>query len=646
MLLSVVLLLSIANHFTVVLITAQQNILSKNFSFECDSALTKNYEPIYNHGDKYFFMNRDRYLWDHRIMHCFRRVANETVVRASRTPAYYCYGDVHGAHQTTVLGACFPAQCYSDRHKLLHEYKNRLGLWKSNPPVEDLYCIRSRRMKAWFESPLPVLDFFVNKLLMLFVCFATLYQMCTTQPPKSLCGEILLAFSAAKNVKKFVPKQSKNSIRCIDGLRVPSALWVVIGHSFWILQDFLGNVEQYKNEIGINFWAQWITNFLLSVDTFFTLSGVLTSYHWFLRLKKTGEDVKWNSWNHWLQFYRHRLFRLWPAYMYVLWLITISMSKYSYFILFPPTNPAIQCVTHWWENVLLINSLTSNKCIGWTWYISASFIFHLVSPVFLLAFKRSLRCGLVLATCITLLSSLLNIIQIYRYNYPPTQMLFVQPVIYNQNYYEREITMYIGPQYRIGPYLTGLCLGYILSELNSIKSPKTATWMVVGGWLCAAVFGLGSLFGLYPALQGWDWPVYNLLYGGFHRTLWSLSIAWIIFACHTGLAGPISIILHCPLFAILAPLCYSVYLIHMVPVLTVFTLSTFPLHYRGILQILGYCGIQIFGTFIIAFTNVMLIEFPANNLELVFFHSRATKPAPLTSANNPLASKSIEEGRC
>lgn len=52
------------------------------------------------------------------------------------------------------------------------------------------------------------------------------------------------------------------------------------------LQAYLKNVEEFKDDMVNNFENQWITNFTLSVDTFFVLSATLTAFTWFKRMNK------------------------------------------------------------------------------------------------------------------------------------------------------------------------------------------------------------------------------------------------------------------------------------------------------------------------------------------------------------------------
>jgi peptidoglycan/LPS O-acetylase OafA/YrhL len=105
-------------------------------------------------------------------------------------------------------------------------------------------------------------------------------------------------------------------------------VWTLIGHSFIFVQAFLENVDEYKDDLVDNFWNQWITNFTLSVDVFLTLSATLTAYSWFKKWQKntTEEEPSWTSYGYWLEFYRHRVIRLWPAYLYTLLAVTTRVS--------------------------------------------------------------------------------------------------------------------------------------------------------------------------------------------------------------------------------------------------------------------------------------------------------------------------------
>lgn len=62
--------------------------------------------------------------------------------------------------------------------------------------------------------------------------------------------------------------------------------------------------------------------------------------------------------------------------------------------------------------------------------------------------------------------------------------------------------MYIKPQYRIGPYIIGLLLGYYLVKFQkATQSKQRSVRFQVIGWLTASVACFWAIFGLYPALR-------------------------------------------------------------------------------------------------------------------------------------------------
>lgn len=97
------------------------------------------------------------------------------------------------------------------------------------------------------------------------------------------------------------------------------------------------------------------------------MKSLTTIYEIFHDFKFSEEEPSWTSYGYWLEFYRHRVIRLWPAYLYTLLAVTTRVSVTHYHPMWPPTDPAVQCPKHWWENVFFVNSLTDNRCMPWTW---------------------------------------------------------------------------------------------------------------------------------------------------------------------------------------------------------------------------------------------------------------------------------------
>ncbi|XP_028514784.1 nose resistant to fluoxetine protein 6-like [Exaiptasia diaphana] len=94
------------------------------------------------------------------------------------------------------------------------------------------------------------------------------------------------------------------AINSINGMRVLSISWVVLGHSyFFFLPYFLANNLLTASKIMHRFSFQAIRNGTFSVDSFFFLSGLLVSY---IGLRRMGKN---NGRLPLLHFYLHRYWR-------------------------------------------------------------------------------------------------------------------------------------------------------------------------------------------------------------------------------------------------------------------------------------------------------------------------------------------------
>ncbi|CAB3404300.1 unnamed protein product [Caenorhabditis bovis] len=602
-------------------------------------------------GPNHLFLSRDQDRWVYKGYECLLS-AGETVYSKSEHPMHYCYThDDDHYKKTPAYSVCIPTPCADENKKLLIEWRKM-----THPEVKDeitfTACTRSRHEKQWFELPVPIADFGFNMCLAMIVVMATIFHNMRGNDVKSWSAKCLLAFSAKTNIKKLIelPKDPQSCITCLLGLRFGSMVWTLIGHSFIFVQAYMENVEEFKESMVNNFFNQWITNFTLSVDVFLTLGGTVLSYSWFRKwLKNTTEEPSWTSWRAWLKFYRHRLVRLYPAYIYTLTAVTLRISITHFHPMWPPTDPAVQCPKYWWQNIFFVNSILNNQCMPWTWYIGTEFIYFLISPIFLLFLRKSPKLGFILCVVTILASAGFNIESIIRNNFPPTQFLWKQPEMFNPNFIEHHLELYIKPQYRIGPYIIGILLGYQLARYQRIPvKTQPSSKYIVTLWIATCTFIGFGLYGLYPALQGWDtmaWRVYHLLYGAFYRDIFSIGIALLIYACHTGVGGIINAILSANVLLPLANLSYSAYLFHMIPVVLTYMLVPFPIYYSTQIPLFIHCFVQLIITYFFAVICSMVSELPALNLERLFLSSPPTKTTlkPIPPVDSELQLKSAEK---
>lgn len=121
--------------------------------------------------------------------------------------------------------------------------------------------------------------------------------------------------------------------------------------------------------------------------------------------------------------------------------------------------------------------------------------------------------------------------------------------------------IYIRPYTRIGVFLVGVWLGWLLYKTRG-KQVKIPIVLVILGWLLSAA---AALYGIYAILPWYD-PDYEIpkgygyFYAAISRPLWGFSIGWVIFACIKGYGGLINRFLSWSVFMPLGRLTFCVYL--------------------------------------------------------------------------------------
>ena len=213
---------------------------------------------------------------------------------------------------------------------------------------------------------------------------------------KSKLGLLFYSFSPINNIKKLftVSKKGDQSLAVLNGVRVLSIGWVVVGHSFnfILLIPTTNFINLSKIFEGTLFGL--IPAGVYAVDTFFFLSGLLTCY--LLTIKMYPKK---GSTNFFLVYF-HRYYRLIFPLMFVQG-VAVCLAKYlGDGPIYKQTWEAlidVPCKKYWWSNLLFINNLIpwdmNKECISWVWYLANDFEFFLVTPLFLYAFCKNRYAG-------------------------------------------------------------------------------------------------------------------------------------------------------------------------------------------------------------------------------------------------------------
>jgi hypothetical protein len=186
--------------------------------------------------------------------------------------------------------------------------------------------------------------------------------------PIKLC----LAFSLYSNFIAIMSTKKtagSDSLDSLNGIRFISMTWVLLGHCFLFLSQYLtiNNTLETQRMLtgGLGFPFRAVLNALPSVDTFFMLSGLLVAY---LTLKELDKCQGRFSF---IMYYFHRYVRLTiPLAFLIAFLIAlvpiIGHYSQSQFTLGMSLYAKDSCSTHGWTLLLYVNNFFegANNCIG------------------------------------------------------------------------------------------------------------------------------------------------------------------------------------------------------------------------------------------------------------------------------------------
>lgn len=152
--------------------------------------------------------------------------------------------------------------------------------------------------------------------------------------------------------------------------------------------------------------------------------------------------------------------------------------------------------------------------------------------------------------------------------------------------------IYDKPWTRLGPYLVGMCVGWILFKTNcKIKFSKG---QLVAGWTLSTgerfistskitkitILNLPGvllylLYGLYKTELS---KVAAAAYSSLSHSAWAMALAWIVIACSTGNGGVLNSLLSATSLYPFSRVTYCAYLVHPIVIRAFALNSDSPLH--------------------------------------------------------------------
>ncbi|CAF3429991.1 unnamed protein product [Rotaria socialis] len=437
----------------------------------------------------------------------------------------------------------------------------------------------------------------------------------TKNMPIIACLEEFSAIRTIRHIFMMNKTKSDNTFEFIDGIRVLSLFWVILGHSFGSAIYYTSNLFDLAVSTR-NIAMQLIVNGGFAVDTFFFLSGFLSSVLFARQVRKERLSLRLM-----VLYYVHRYIRITPNFILVMF---ASIYLTPYFGRGPmyPMQQGLEpdkCRDgNWWTSFLYIgNFLKSDDiCLGVTWYLYNDMQFHWIAPLALIPFvigKRAIGYTVTVLFVLVSIGSTLGLVLYY-----PDMVKHALDLSSNAtgpNFFDK---VYMAPWCRISPYAIGLLVGFLVT--NSNRTYHLNPIIKIIGTFVATALALTCIFSIHddyvkmPGINRVSLITYHVL----SRPAWSIAIAWLVFLCSIKQGGIVNRILSCAVWTPLARLNYSAYLIHNTIILITLFNQSNPVYYQPMTSLNNYVS-QLFFSYLAAMVVFIVFETPFIILEKKIF---------------------------
>ncbi|XP_043250987.1 nose resistant to fluoxetine protein 6-like [Colletes gigas] len=448
-------------------------------------------------------------------------------------------------------GVCTPAACnFKDVETSI---RGILGRYSMQTGINVTVKVNEEMCQVKRKDTVPTETIYAGLFFTITVALAIVATWC--DHCNIPAGELLLSFSLKRNFKKLVSlERGQNDIATLHGIRAINAIMLLLAHKSMAL---FFNPYTNRTEMSEYLGKPWTVigrAASLYTDPFIMLSGLLTSYSFIGKLKRTGNlNIR--------DEYLSRLIRLVPPLAALMLFCTYiiphigSGPQWNLVV----TEHANICKRTWWRNFLFIHNYFGfeSMCLTHTHHLGIDTQLFVLSPLMvLLLFKKPKTGFFILSLCAINSTALRYFVTHYKHlnNY-----VFFGTSI--KQLFDTADLSYTLPSHRLTVYIIGIFVGYLLRYMpKDYKMNRTALytgWIVCTIMFCCAFFGpahMGSINYVYD-------PMHAALYNAFAPIGWCSIFAWVTVMHHTrNTNGWFSRFLAWKGFVITTRLSYAIYL--------------------------------------------------------------------------------------
>lgn len=411
-------------------------------------------------------------------------------------------------------------------------------------------------------------------------------------------------------------------------LRVFSMIMILFGHLYQCTLIFSSNTDDFRNT-KLFLW-QILSNFTISVGTFFVMAGTLTNYVTLCKFSKADKSnvpllktIKLSA-VPWLITIVNRYIRIICLYLFFILIFTFSVPHILFMIQFVKFDAAVQCPPRFLKHILMLSNFDCRQyCMMWVWHLAVDFqLFLLNRPVVWLYVYKPIwaiatSVSLVLGSCFT------RILLRISFDFPPSYNPVVPFPQYNLNWFHFYFDIYTKSWSWWSSYAIGMMIGYAAFYLRFKRvNFNLKPTVQIGLWSCTTLFFLWAYFGVFFNANGFKDPAYDAFYIGFSPILWAIACGWVIIHSHCFLTVDwIHKFYNWKVFTFLSNITYGCFFLNLPIGYTVMAFYTYVIHGQpriylsfGMLCVLFIVTVII--TYAAALYLYLIVEGPASHLRV------------------------------
>lgn len=230
----------------------------------------------------------------------------------------------------------------------------------------------------------------------------------------------------------------------------------------------------------------------------------------------------------------------------------------------------------------------------WSWYLSDDTQFYVVGAIILILAHSHFKTAVGVLAVLLISSWTTTGYIAYINSHAPASD---DPLALFDKIYDK-------PWTRLGPYVVGMIVGWILFKTNCQLRMSKLTVLV--GWLGSIAVLLSLVYGLYETHLS---AVAGAAYSSLSHTAWAIGLAWIVVACSTGHGGYVNKLLSAPVLYPFSRVTYCAYLVHPIILRGVTMSIDSPLHLGKATMAVMFLG-QVVASYVLSFIISLAVEAP------------------------------------